>query len=50
MFEINYITMRDSEILKWIHDRLQYLYHESPNSDYMIRLAQIIANLKEYEE
>lgn len=37
----------DSEILLFIHERLEHVYGESPNTDYMIRLKQIADKLNE---
>jgi hypothetical protein len=43
-------TMKDSEFLQWIHDRLEFRYHESEYADYMIRLEQIVREVKRQEE
>lgn len=33
--------MNDVEFLKWIRDRLVYVYKESPNTDFVHRLGEI---------
>lgn len=33
--------MNDAEFLHWLCDRLQHVYGESPNTDFMIRLRSI---------
>lgn len=38
--------MNNKEFLQWIHDRLEFVYHESHNVDFLIRLRDII---KEYD-
>ena len=40
---------KDSEHLQWIHDRLQHVYHENPNFDFMHRLREIIETVKKSE-
>ena len=42
--------MKDSEHLKWIHDRIVNKYNESENVDFLIRLRQIIDDLGKQEE
>jgi len=37
--------MSDIEHLKWIRDRLEFVYDESPNVDYMIKFQSIIDSL-----
>lgn len=34
--------MKDRDFLIWIYDRLQYVYNENPNIDYMLKLCSII--------
>lgn len=34
--------MNDKQLLIWLHARLQYLYQENPNADYMGKLRSII--------
>ena len=41
--------MTNSEHLQWIHDRITNFYGESENTDYLIRLREIIAEQKELE-
>jgi len=36
--------MKDQLFLKWIHDRLEYVYKEDRNIDYMHKLRSIIYN------
>lgn len=31
----------DSKILRFIHDRMQYVYGENPNRDYMLNLLRM---------
>lgn len=38
--------MSDAEYLRWLRDRLIYVYSESPNCDYVKRLERIIEHLK----
>lgn len=35
--------MKDRDFLKWIHERLEHVYGESPLLDYMHKLRAIIA-------
>lgn len=35
--------MKDRDFLKWIHERLEHVHHESPLMDYMHKLRAIIA-------
>ena len=35
--------MKDRAFLKWIHERLEHVHHESPLMDYMHKLRAIIA-------
>ena len=35
--------MKDKDFLKWIHERLEHVHHESPLMDYMHKLRAIIA-------
>jgi hypothetical protein len=35
--------MKDRDFLKWIHERLEYVHHESPLMGYMHKLRAIIA-------
>ncbi len=35
--------MTDAEFLQWVHDRMIYVYGESPNVDFLHRLREIIA-------
>jgi hypothetical protein len=32
---------RDAEFLQWVADRIVYVYGESPNIDYVLRLREI---------
>jgi len=41
--------MKNSEHLKWIHDRLVNVYNENMQFDYMIKLREIIEMLDEQE-
>jgi hypothetical protein len=34
--------MKDKEFLQWIHDRLVNRYGESPNTDFVLRLQEIV--------
>jgi len=42
--------MKDKQFLQWIHDRLYYVYHESPNVDFMHKLRAIIEVTPEDQE
>lgn len=42
-------SMRDSTFLRWMADRLEYKYKESPNYDYMQRLRQIASEIERIE-
>lgn len=33
--------MKDSEFLGWLHDRLVYVYNESPNLDFVQKVSKI---------
>lgn len=35
--------MKDRDFLKWLHERLEHVHHESPLMDYMHKLRAIIA-------
>ena len=35
--------MKDRDFLKWIHEQLEHVHHESPLMDYMHKLRAIIA-------
>ncbi len=43
----NKLPMTDKQILEWFYERLHYIYMENENSDYMLRLRQIIDNWKQ---
>lgn len=34
-------TMKDSDFLQWIYERMIYIHGENPNVDYMTRLKEI---------
>ena len=34
--------MKDRDFLKWIHERLEHVHHESPLMDYMHKLRAVI--------
>ena len=36
----------DKQFLEWIHDRLNIVYQEPRNTDYLIRLRKIIEGMK----
>lgn len=42
------MTQRDIDHLQWIHERLVHVHKENVHYDYMIRLRQIINELKEH--
>lgn len=42
--------MTNSQFLKWIHDRLQFVHNENPSLDYMQRLMDISEDAKRLEE
>lgn len=42
--------MLDREYLIWIHERLEYVYHENPLSDYMHKLRGIILRIPKNQE
>lgn len=42
--------MRDNEFLQWIHDRLHHRHDAPLNADYMMRLRNIIARVKEADD
>ena len=39
--------MSDKEFLMWIYDRLASKHGENPNSDYMIKLNNLIGSIEE---
>jgi len=39
--------MKDKTFLMFIHDRLRYVHEEDVNTDYMIKLRNIIVNTPE---
>ena len=41
------ITERDIEVIQFLHDRLENVYKENKNVDYLIRTREIISKLKE---
>jgi len=41
------ITERDIEVIQFLHDRLENVYKENKNVDYLIRTREIIDKLKE---
>ena len=38
--------LSDWEFLDWLHDRINLVYNESNNLDFMLRLQEIINNMK----
>jgi hypothetical protein len=40
------MTEKDINPLKWIYDRLEFVYNENPNYDYMKKFKEIIEKLK----
>lgn len=42
--------MKDRDFLKWIHERLEHVHHESPLMDYMHKLRAIIATTDPEQE
>jgi hypothetical protein len=36
--------MTDAQFLTWIRDRIVYVYGESPNVDFVLRLGEILKN------
>lgn len=42
--------MTDSEFLTWIRDRLIFVYGESSDVDFVLRLGEIIAKLDRSEK
>lgn len=41
---------KDSEHLKWIHDRIVNVYGENKNIDFLIRMRSIIDTIRKQEE
>jgi hypothetical protein len=41
------ITERDIEVIQFLHDRLENVYKENKNVDYLIRTREIISKLNE---
>lgn len=37
--------MNDKEFLTWVRARLEHVYGENPNIDYMIRLSEVIKSM-----
>lgn len=42
--------MSDSEFLRWLHDRLEFVYKENHNTDFMHRLRSIIEKIEKIEK
>lgn len=38
--------MNDLQFLKWIYDRMNYVYSESENTDFMLRFKDILENMQ----
>jgi hypothetical protein len=41
---------KDSEHLKWIHDRIVNVYKENENIDFLIRMRDIINTIQKQEK
>ena len=41
--------MRDWEFLDWVANRLVYVYSESPNVDFVLKLGAIVRRLRDEE-
>jgi hypothetical protein len=50
MYKTQCVAMKDHEFLRWIWERLIFKYGENPNYDYMLRLDQIIDEVKRLED
>lgn len=43
-------TMRDSEFLEWIYDRMKLVYKENELADYMHTLKDIVNRIRKLED
>ncbi|MDB4025637.1 hypothetical protein N9438_03690 [Flavobacteriaceae bacterium] len=41
------ITEEDIKHFVWLHERIVYVYKESENTDYLIRMRQIIKKMEQ---
>lgn len=41
--------MTDSQFLSWLRDRLIFVYGESPNVDFVLRLERIVKEMENRE-
>lgn len=43
------VVASEWQFLNWIYERLIFVHHENPSSDYMVRLKRIVDRMEEEE-